>query len=59
MAPRPERLRFVTFLSPEMCEVYDALVRYVGKVLERSAVLCVGTHDYDVFAKGEADFGFI
>jgi hypothetical protein len=52
-------LRFVTFLAPEMLGVYEEIVGYVGRQLGTGATFVVGTHDYDVFARGEADFGFI
>jgi hypothetical protein len=54
-----EVLRFVTFLAPEMQEVYADMVTYVGDRLGAGVSVQVGAHDYDVFARGEADFGFI
>ncbi len=52
-------VRFVSFLAPEMLEVYEEMVRYVGRCLGVTATLAVGTRSYDVFAEHEADFGFI
>jgi hypothetical protein len=54
-----QTLRFVTFLAPNIQPVYEAMAAYVGRTLGMPATLTVGTHDYDVFARGEADFGFI
>jgi hypothetical protein len=52
-------LRFISFLAPEMFDVYEEMVRYVGRFLGVTATLAVGTHSYDVFAEREADAGFI
>jgi hypothetical protein len=52
-------LRFVTFLAPEMFDVYQEMVGYVGRVLGVRTELFVGAHSYDVFRQDEADFGFI
>ena len=52
-------LRFRTFLAPEMHLVYKEIAAYVGGVLDIPATLSVGAHEYDVFARGDADFGFI
>lgn len=52
-------LRFVTFLAPEMYGVYKAIATHVGEKLGYSASLFVGGHEYDVFSRGDADFGFI
>lgn len=54
-----ETLRFKTFLAPNMQPVYEAAVDYVGRALGIPAELTVGSHDYDVWARDEADFGFI
>jgi hypothetical protein len=42
-----------------MLNVYEEMVAYVGRALDVPTELFVGSHAYDVFAKGEADFGFI
>lgn len=42
-----------------MLDVYKEMVRYVGDRLQRPTSLQVGSHSYDVFARGDADFGFI
>lgn len=56
----PERtLRFATFLAPEMLDVYERMAAYVGEALETCTAVFVGGHSYDVFAAGEAEFGFI
>jgi hypothetical protein len=55
----PDTLRFATFLAPEMHVVYAGIVARVGEALGRPATLFVGSHDYDVFERGQADFGFI
>lgn len=52
-------LRFVTFLAPEMYAVYEAMAEHVGGALGVPATLSIGAHRYDIFARGEADFGFI
>lgn len=57
--PSPNTLRFVTFLAPEMLNVYREMVDYVGRVMDVPVELTVGSHVYDVFAQDEADFGFI
>jgi hypothetical protein len=49
----------MTFLAPEMFGVYEEIVEYVGRALGTEATLAVGAHDYDVFARGDAEFGFI
>jgi hypothetical protein len=59
MATSDAPLRFVTFLAPEMFGVYEEIVAWVGHELGTETTLTVGTHDYDVFARGDADFGFI
>jgi hypothetical protein len=52
-------LRFISFLAPEMFDVYEEMVRYVGRLLGVTATLAVGIHSYEVFAEREADIGFI
>ena len=52
-------LRFMTFLAPEMFDVYEEIVAYVGRELGMATTLDVGVHEYDAFARGDADFGFI
>ena len=59
MREQQKRLRFVTFLAPQIHDVYASMVRYVGETLETAASLEVGEHDYRVFERQEADFGFI
>lgn len=59
MAAPSTSLRFITFLAPEMFGVYEEIARYVGRELGIKSSLTVGEHEYDVFARGEADFGFI
>lgn len=54
-----DTLRFATFLAPEMHEVYAAIAGHVGRALRRPVTLFVGGHHYDVFARGDAEFGFI
>ena len=52
-------LRFMTFLAPEMFDVYEEIIAYVGRELGMGTTLTVGAHEYDVFASGDAEFGFI
>ena len=42
-----------------MHHAYAEMVALVGRALDASASLAVGAHHYDIFARGEADFGFI
>lgn len=51
-------IRFATFLAPNMQPVYEFIVQYVGKKLNRPTTLIVGS-SFDQFAAGEADVGFI
>jgi phosphonate transport system substrate-binding protein len=51
-------LRFVTFLAPNMFDVYRFVADYVGEKLGRQTVLTVG-FSFDQFAAGQADVGFI
>ncbi len=52
-------LRFMTFLAPEMFSVYEEIVAYVGRALDVPTTLAIGAHEYDVFARGDGDFGFL
>jgi hypothetical protein len=52
-------LRFATFLSPEMFDAYAQMAAYAGRAVGAPVTLFVGQHDYDVFERGRADFGFI
>jgi hypothetical protein len=59
MSSRTDTLRFVTFLAPELYDVYQAMADYVGEALDVPVSLAIGAHRYDIFARGDADFGFI
>lgn len=49
----------MTFLAPEMFSVYEEIVAYVGRALDVPTTLAIGAHEYDVFARGDGDFGFL
>jgi len=51
-------LRFATFLAPSLFPVYQAIAEYAGRQLGVPTTLTVG-ESFDVFARGEADVGFI
>jgi phosphonate transport system substrate-binding protein len=51
-------LRFATYLAPNMLTVYAAITAYVGRQLGCPTTLATRT-DFDAFARGEADAGFI
>ena len=53
-----DRIRFASFLAPNMFGVYQFVADYVGEKLGRQAELMVG-HSFDQFADGEADIGFL
>lgn len=55
---RRQPIRFVTFLAPNMRPVYQRIARAVGQRLRRETTLEVGA-SFDVFARSEADVGFI
>jgi phosphonate transport system substrate-binding protein len=52
------KLRFATFLAPNMLSVYEFIVDALGRALNRDTELVVGT-SFDQFANGEIDAGFI
>jgi phosphate/phosphite/phosphonate ABC transporter binding protein len=52
------RLRFATFLAPNMLPVYRSLAERIGDRLGRPVELVVGT-SFDQFERGEADLGVI
>lgn len=54
----PARLRFASFLAPNMFPVYQYLVDQVGRRLGIPTELTVG-QDFDEFARGDADAGFL
>jgi phosphonate transport system substrate-binding protein len=51
-------LRFATYLAPNMLPVYAAIVAYIGRAVGQPAMLATRT-DFDAFARGEVDAGFI
>jgi hypothetical protein len=51
-------VRFVTFLAPNMFDVYRSVADHVGEKLGCRTDLSVG-YSFDQFASGGADFGFI
>jgi phosphonate transport system substrate-binding protein len=53
-----DRLRFATFLAPNMLPVYRLLADRIGERLGRPVELVVGT-SFDQFERGEADLGVI
>ena len=53
-----DRLRFASFLAPNMFGVYRFVADYVGEKLGRRAELTVG-RSFEEFAAGEADIGFL
>src|SRR5215210_620518 len=53
-----DRVRFASFLAPNMFGVYRFVADYVGEKLGRQAELTVG-RSFDEFAVGEADVGFL
>src|SRR5215210_1749342 len=53
-----DRVRFASFLAPNMFGVYRFVADYVGEKLGRQAELTVG-RSFDEFAGGEADIGFL
>jgi len=53
-----DRIRFASFLAPNMFGVYRFVADYVAEKLGRQAELTVG-HSFDQFAEGEADIGFL
>ena len=52
------RLRFATFLAPNMLPVYRSLAERIGDRLGCTVELVVGT-SFDQFERGEADLGVI
>ena len=58
MRPRRGKLRFATFLAPNMFPVYAFIVDAIGRELGSGAELVVGT-SFDQFGDGEVDAGFI
>ena len=58
MDPTQGRIRFVSFLAPNMFGVYRFVADYVGEKLGKQAELTVG-RSFDEFAEGESDVGFL
>jgi phosphonate transport system substrate-binding protein len=56
--PTQDRMRFASFLAPNMYGVYEYVADYVGEKLGRQTALNVG-RSFDEFAGGEADIGFL
>src|SRR5437588_12794304 len=54
----PSLLRFATFLSPSLYEVYEYISRYVGEQTGHSTQLVVG-QSLEAFADGQAHIGFV
>lgn len=52
------RLRFASFLAPNMFPVYQFIVDRVGAALNVPTELRVGAA-FDEFARGDADAGFL
>lgn len=52
------RLRFTTFLAPNMRPVYEFIVATLGARLRIETELTIG-RSFDEFARGEADAGFL
>jgi phosphonate transport system substrate-binding protein len=52
------KLRFATFLAPNMLPVYEFVADFIGRELGGGAELVVG-ESFDQFANGEIDAGFI
>src|SRR5215469_2523098 len=52
------RLRFTTFLSPNLYGTYEYISRHVGEELGCGSLLSVG-QSFDEFAAGWADVGFV
>lgn len=59
MPTSADTLRFATFLAPQMFDVYTSIAEKIGAALNQPTTTFVGGHHYDVFARGDADFGFI
>jgi phosphonate transport system substrate-binding protein len=55
---KPSPLRFATFLSPSLYEVYEDIGRYVGEQMGHPTQLRVG-QSLDEFADGKAHIGFV
>jgi phosphonate transport system substrate-binding protein len=53
-----DRIRFASFLAPNMFSVYRFVADYVGEKLGQQTELTVG-HSFDEFAVGKADIGFL
>ena len=53
-----DRIRFASFLAPNMFDVYGFMADYVGERLGRHTELTVG-RSFDEFAEGAADIGFL
>ncbi|HEX6709662.1 MAG TPA: PhnD/SsuA/transferrin family substrate-binding protein [Rubrobacter sp.] len=56
--PTGDRIRFASFLAPNMFDVYRFVADYVGERLGQQTDLTVG-RSFDEFADGEADIGFL
>ena len=54
----PTILRFATYLSPSLYEVYEFICKYVGEQTGHDTQLEVG-HSLDEFANGQAHIGFV
>ncbi len=58
MAASITRLRFASFLAPNMFPVYQFMVDQVGRRLGIATELRVGA-DFGEFERGETDAGFL
>jgi hypothetical protein len=54
----PIRLRFVTFLAPNVYPLYRFITRYVGEKLKLATEISTG-YSFNQFANSQADVGFI
>jgi hypothetical protein len=54
----PAILRFATYLSPSLYEVYEFICKYVGEQTGHDTQLEIG-HSLDEFANGQAHIGFV
>lgn len=54
----PSILRFATYLSPSLYEVYEYISKYVGEQTGHPTQLEIG-HSLDEFADGQAHIGFV
>jgi phosphonate transport system substrate-binding protein len=56
--PAQDRIRFASFLAPNMFGAYRVVADFVGEKLGQQTELTVG-RSFDEFANGEADVGFL